>query len=100
MQNLREIDGVSVIDRALRFLSVRLKSRPASADLAPEIIDLRRKLHDADNVWQDAVTERMSDSAEITYLDEQVDDATMDVVRQVNVLTKNNASDERYRKLF
>jgi hypothetical protein len=100
MQQLRINHGVPVVLGALRFLSIRLKSRPQTAGLAPDVDAMRALLRDKDDAYAEAREQRIAASAEITYLDTLVDDAVMAASRELLVLTGGKADDPRYLKPF
>lgn len=100
MQQLRSNHGVPVVRRALRFLSIRLKSRPQTAGLAAEVDAARALVDDKDDVYEEAREQRVAASAEIGYLDIVVDETVMAASRELLVLTGGNAQDPRYLKPF
>lgn len=100
MQNLREEYGVEVHNRALRFLSIRLKSRPETTDAATAIDALRAQLRERQDIYEEALEQRMAATAEIEYLDGRLDARVIAMSRELNVLTGGDRSDARYKKLF
>jgi len=100
MQQLRETHGFGVHDRALRFLSIRLRSRPDTATIEPAVSAARSALTTTNEAWKQAVEERVAASAEVAYLDSLLDAAVADLAREVVVLVRSDRADPRYRKLF
>jgi hypothetical protein len=100
MQQLRSNHGVPVVLSALRFLFIRLKSRPQTAGLAADVDAARALLWDKDDAYAEAREQRIAASAEIAYLDTLVDEAVMNASRELLVLTGGDAQDPRYLKPF
>ena len=100
MQKLNDNHGFPTVQRALRYTSIRLRSRPETADLAGVIDAERTSIETANDTHEQAREERVAATAEIDYLDGELDLKVMDLSRQVAVLTGSNTSDERYKMLF
>jgi hypothetical protein len=100
MQKLRSNAGAQAVDRALRFLGIRLRSRPETQELASPVDEARARVRAADDAWQQAREERVAASAEVAYRDEVLDATMARLVREVLVLTGGRYDDERYRRLF
>lgn len=100
MEKLRGSHGHSMIDRALRFLSIRLRSRPETAALAPEIDAERTQLRQVEDRWLEARELRVAATAELEFLDAELDRAVADLARQALVIVQGRRNDDRYRQLF
>lgn len=100
MEQLRDQHGHDVVDRALRHLSIRLRSRPESAPFAAEIDDLRGMIRSANDVFLEARETRVAATAELEYLDGELDAGIADLARQALVEVRGKRDDERYRRLF
>ncbi len=100
MNRLYDKDGITTTLSALRFLSVRLKSRPETAPLEAGVSHARQSLQQADERWQQAHEERCGATAEIEYLDTELDEAVAELAREITVVVKNDRSDPRHKKLF
>lgn|GEM_PF-2245819 len=100
MQTLRKVHGYPAVRRALRFLAIRLKSRPTTATLAEEVTAARNGVEGAREAWEQASEERIAQTAEIAYLDGVVDGCVMAVAREFNVLAGGKLDDERRPLLF
>jgi hypothetical protein len=100
MQQLRADHGIAVFQRALRLLSIRLRSRPQTQPLAPAIDALRAKVAAADDASAHAVEERVGATAELDYRDGLLDGCVAGLARETLVLTNGDRSDPRYTKLF
>jgi hypothetical protein len=100
MQKLTERHSATITAQALRYLSIRLKSRPETQSLISEIETVRSALATAEEAYSQAKEERMAATAEINYLDGQLDQTVMALAREVGVMTRNKTQDPRYMKLF
>ncbi len=100
MEKLREQHGFGAVDRALRFASIRLHSRPQTADLATSVDAERTAIREREDAWLEARERRIAASAEVEYLDGKLDDGIMDLSRQALVEVKGDRDDPRYRRLF
>jgi len=100
MQQLFARHGYYITDRSLRFVSIRLNSRPVTRPFAGEINLARKHLSGVYENYAEAREERMACTAEIGYLDSEEDAGVMDLSRKVLVLTKNDRNAPLYRKLF
>jgi hypothetical protein len=100
MQNLREDHGVETHLRALRYLSIRLKSRPATANGAPEVDAAREDVKAKSEAYDEALEQRVAATAEIEYLDGRLDGTVIGLGRDVLGLVNGDRSDARYLKLF
>lgn len=100
MEQLREQHGFATVDRALRHLSIRLRSRPETAELAPEVDAERARVRQAEEAWLQAREMRIAATAEIDYLDAALDLAVADLSRLALVEVRGNRNDERYKRLF
>ena len=100
MQRLLDRHRFNDVDRALRFLALRLGSRPESASLTEDVTQARAEVRETEERYQDALMARVAATAEIRYLDGLLDEAVMDLSRQALVLTGGRRDDARYMKLF
>ncbi len=100
MQQLRDCHSPAIILRALRFLSIRLKSRPQSAEIELSVTQARAKLIAADEAFSQALEERVAASAEVHYLDGILNKGVADVAREALAQVKGDRNDARYMKLF
>lgn len=100
MQKLNERHGQESTDKAIRFLSIRLKSRPESGHLATDIDAGRQSLRDKHDAYIQVREERIALTAELGYLDSLLDRKVMDISRTVLVETGGDRTAPKYRKLF
>lgn len=100
MQNLREEHGVETHLRALRYLSIRLRSRPATSNGAPAVDAAREDVKAKSEAYEAALEQRVAASAEIEYLDGRLDGSVIGLGRDVLALVKGDRGDARYLKLF
>lgn len=100
MQKLTDRQGFPAVDRALRFVLLRLGSRPETASLQADVKATRDTLRAQHEAWQQAKDERVAASAEIEYVDGLVDREVMSTSREALVLTGGDRDDSRYRTLF
>jgi hypothetical protein len=68
--------------------------------LADEIDTERKRLTSANDVYEQAVEERVAATSLIVFLDSTVDGGVMDLSREVSVITHNKTDDPLYRTLF
>lgn len=100
MQKLKGNHGPPLTLRALRFLGIRLKSRPLSQPMIKDVAGARAVLREKLEAWEELVEERLAASAEIVYRDRAVDGTVMALARDVNVMVNGKTGDPRYLKLF
>ncbi len=100
MQRLLPRHRFADTDRALRYLSIRLASRPETADLAGPVHEARATMRDSEESYQQALQARVAATAEIEYLDGRLDDEVMGISRDLLALTDGDRTDARYLKLF
>lgn len=100
MEKLREDHGYFTVRRGMRFLSIRLRSRPLSAGLAGDVDRERDALGARNEAHENAFEERVAASAEISFLDGMLGAAVADLARDVNVLVKGRTDDPRYLRIF
>lgn len=99
MQRLGERHRSPIVNRALRFLTMRLRSRPETAAFAAEAAGVRGELCKTREAYIDAHDERIALSAEITYLDSCLDRAVLvHLRRDLAVLAADRLALEK--KLF
>lgn len=100
MQNLQEKHGYSVTDRVLRFLRIRLMSRPQTKAMAEAVQQTRVSLRDANEVWLEAREVRAAATAEIAYLDGSLGTAVVNVSRLALTVSNGNRNADLYKNLF
>lgn len=100
MEQLRDEHGAGTVDRSLRFLGIRLLSRPETRELAAEVRGERTRVRDADDMWLEARETRVAATAEVAYLDEKLGDDVMNVSRAALAEIGGDRSDARYKRLF
>lgn len=100
MQKLSGKYGQTPTVKAVRFLSIRLKSRPESAHLAKDLDDERAELRNKFEEYEQAKEERIALTSEIQYLDGVLDRKVMELSRTVLLETENDRNAPKYRKLF
>jgi hypothetical protein len=75
MQKLGENHYAPTVEAVLRFLLIRLRSRPACAALADEAKAVRLDVRAKRDAWDDAVDEARAATADVGYKDTRIDDA-------------------------
>ena len=100
MQNLQSSHSYSQVLRAIRFLSIRLKSYNELSELATSVNKVRTNLLNTQESWLQAVEERVVCSAMIKYLDKVLGKLVMELVRFVLIKTKNDRQDPFFLTLF
>jgi len=100
MRQIPEDSSAYKVDQALRFLRLRLSSRPDTKGLAGPVEEARKGVRAADEAWKEARYARQAATAEVQYLDELLDTVVMALSRQALVLTDGKRDDPRYKKLF
>jgi hypothetical protein len=99
MQRLGERHRSPIVNRALRFLTIRLRNRPETRAFADEAASVRAELCKKREAYIEALDERLALSAEITYLDACLDRAVLvNLRRDVAVLGEDRPALEK--KLF
>ena len=99
MQRLGERHRSPIVNRALRFLTIRLRSRPETLAFADEAAQVRGSLCKKREAYIEALDERLALSAEITYLDACLDRAVLvGLRRDLTVLSSDRSAVEK--KLF
>jgi hypothetical protein len=99
MQRLGERHRSPIVNRALRFLTIRLRSRPETQAFAEEAAQVRAQLCKKREAYIEALDERLALSAEIAYLDACLDKAVLvGLRRDLTVLTSDRPAIEK--KLF
>jgi hypothetical protein len=100
MRQIPEDSSAYRVDQALRFLRIRLGSRPDTKSLAEPVEEARGHVLRTDAAWNEARDARQAATAEVQYLDELLDADVMALSRQALVLTDGKRDDPRYTKLF
>lgn len=99
MQRLAERHHAPVVNRALRFLAIRLCSRPETNAFGEETTRVREALAKKRETYLAALDERLAATAEVTYLDACLDRAVLvSLRRDALVLAADRPSLEK--KLF
>ncbi|MFH1149823.1 MAG: hypothetical protein V1748_05065 [Actinomycetota bacterium] len=86
--------------RNLRFVSLRLRSRPETTELARDLDEARVGIQAVTELYAQALEVRVAATAEIEYLDYCLDQAVMNLAREIAVMTKGRPEDPRHTKLF
>ncbi len=100
MQQLLEYHSLDTLEHALRQLDLRLARVPELADHRPIVAERRAALETARKAFEDAREARIAASAEIAYLDEEIDGTVMDLSQSLLVRLRRDRNDPAYRKLF
>jgi hypothetical protein len=100
MRQIHENASAHKVDQALRFLRIRLGSRPDTKSLAEPVEQARQHVLATDTAWQEARDARRAATAEVQYLDELLDGDIMALSRETLVLTGGKRDDPRYQVLF
>lgn len=100
MQSLNDRHGPIAIDGALRHLSIRLRAAPDTASLAAPVDAARSAVAAAQDAWRQAVEERVALTAEIAWLDAELDATVAALAREALVVVNGNRRDARYLRLF
>lgn len=100
MQKLTDSHSIGTTTDALRFLDVRLRSRPQTEDLAKLTFAERVELGAKYGEYLDARELRVAASAELAYVDGLLDGDVRGLAREALVLTAGKTDDPRYRTLF
>lgn len=99
MQRLGERHRSPLVNRALRFLAIRLCSRPETSAFGEETSRVRESLAKKREAYIASLDERLAATAEITYLDACLDRTVLvSLRREVLVLATDRPSLEK--KLF
>jgi hypothetical protein len=93
MQKLGENHYAPTVEAVLRFLLIRLRSRPMCAALADEAKLVRADVRTKRDAWEDSVDEVRAATADVEYKDIRIDDAVKvklkaDVAQLVTTLPK------------
>jgi signal transduction histidine kinase len=100
MQKLQNNHGYPKVKRAMRYASIRLRSKPETVALAQEIDAERSRLDKANEAYEQSVEERVAATALIGHLDSLVDEGVAAIARDVAVITANRPDDAFYKALF
>ncbi len=100
MQKLKSNHGYPKVSRALRYASIRLRSRPETAPLGREIEAERTGLEKAKEAHAEIREERVAATAVIWHQDALVDAAVAALAREVMVITGGKTDDAFYKSLF
>lgn len=100
MEKLRDKHGKETVERALRFLSIRARSRPESAPLAAEVDAARREVAAADDAWKEARETRVAATAELGYLDDRLDRLMIALSQTVLIEAGGKRKSDKHKKLF
>lgn len=100
MQRLSEDYGAPTVLRALRFLCTRLHSFEQAFSIALELEQWRTELAEAQEQFERAYTERLAATAEVSYRDDVLDQAVLNLADEAARFLPLGHEDERYRALF
>ncbi len=100
MHSLRDSHGLPSAKSALRFLGVRLASRPDTASLAPEIQQSRSEVVAAEEAHDEKHEQWLAASAVVRYLDTKLGQMVGTLARDTLSLVGGNRQDARYQRLF
>lgn len=102
MQKLTEKHRFATVDRALRFARRRARRRPETSGFVTAITAQRQKLREANDVYLEAVDERIALTAEIKYRDSVIDRLVLvNLKRDLLTLTVDHPSGGKFeKKLF
>lgn len=100
MQKLCEAHGARTVVRALRFVACRLLTHALAEPIARELDQCARELCDVQSSYEEAHTERLAATAEVSYRDERVDEAVTILAKEVLRIVKDDRGDARYVALF
>jgi len=99
MEKLRLSHGVQRIDRAMTFLTVRLRSVPMTDSIARPVEEARKNLLEGDRTWHQAQAERLAATAEIAYHDHQLNESLRAVAQAIADLTNRDPNNPCYAAL-
>jgi len=100
MERIAEHHGLNTLDHVLRQLEARLPRVPELADHRPLVADRRAGVKTAREAWDEAREARLAASAELLYLDEEVDRALIDAGQTLYLQVGRDRNAPAYRKLF
>ena len=100
MQKLASTHSAALTLNAMRFLIIRLKSRPVTRDLAEGLQAQRARLGAAQEAYEEAREVRQAATAEIVWLDKVVDKAVMSIARRALEHVDGNRSAPVFKRLF
>lgn len=102
MQKLTDKHTYTVVDRALRFLTLRLRSRPETAEMAASTLRTREQLKTHGDAFDNAFDERVALSAEVVYRDNRVDRFVISTLRRAAVAAFSDRPDAQQieRRLY
>lgn len=100
MQKLTEAHGVPTTLRALRFLSIRVRSHPQALPFKAAVEAARTQLKADDDAWEEAQEMRVAATADLTYRDALLDAELVSLGLQARALVNNKVTDERYMRLL
>lgn len=100
MQRLTVNHSTNLYLRALRFSTIRMRSRPGAEGISADLTAARQHLAAANEAVELALEERMASVAEVEYLDQRVDDPVLQLARDQRAACGGKLDDPRYVKLF
>ena len=100
MHNLRDPHGLPAAKSALRYLVVRLSSRPDTAAQAKDIQHERDALVACEEASDQTREEWLGSAAVVRYLDRKLDRHVQALARDAMAMVDGNRADARYQKLF
>jgi hypothetical protein len=99
MQKLSAIHKTATTLRALRFVGLRLGSRPETKGLLPALQGVRAELVQKQDEYEVAHEERVALTAEMLYLDQQVDEGVMRLSKEL-LAQENRRDTARFLAFF
>lgn len=100
MQRLSEKHDFVQVDKALRFLAIRLMSRPETITMVADINAIRGDLCHKNEEWQQITAERIAATQETCYLENNLVKCVSNLIRDALQLVENNRADPRFQTLF
>ncbi|MBU1222109.1 hypothetical protein KKF34_18965 [Myxococcota bacterium] len=100
MQKILTSHKFSHVTKALRYMTLRLSRVPELSSYIPEVNDLRIKLQNEWDTWQEAVENRIALTGEIEYLDKDVDRDVVTIGQTAWLHYDRKRTNPNFKKLF
>jgi hypothetical protein len=100
VQRLSEEYGSATVLRALRYLCLRLQRFEDASSIANELDARRQELAHAQEAYDHAYTARLAATAEVSYRDDLLDEAVLNVAEEALRFLPGGKEDARYQALF
>jgi hypothetical protein len=100
MRRLDDRHDLAATDRALRYLSERLRTRGITRPFIQPIEAVRQRAHAAHDTWLTANIARVAAAAEIEYCDDIVDAHVLQLAEEIQGFLGCTREDERFQALF